>query len=78
MAKTVLTEEERRALKGVALELLEIRKQVNELAEALVKISDKDLLKSFDASPEGVKEKQVDNYKETLEKQIDAAEKEFR
>jgi hypothetical protein len=78
LAKTVLTEEDKRNLKVVALELLEIRKLVNELAETLVKLNDKELLKTFNANPDSVKEKQVDNYKETLEKQVDTAEKEFR
>jgi hypothetical protein len=35
LAKTVLTDEDKRALKGIALELLEIRKLVLELAETL-------------------------------------------
>ena len=78
MVKTVLTEQDKRDLKVIALELLEIRKLINKLAETLVNLSDKELLKSLNADQDDLKENQVDNYKETLEKQIDIAEKEFR
>ena len=78
LVKTVLTDEDKRALKGIALELLEIRKLVLELAEILVKLSDKELMKILNASENDLKELQVENYKETLEKQVDIAEKEFR
>ena len=78
MVKTVCTEEDKRNLKGVALELLEIRKLVEKLAETLVNLSDKELLRSLNANQGELKENQVDSYKETLEKQIDIAEKEFR
>jgi hypothetical protein len=45
----------------------------------LVNLSDKQLLKLFNASQEDdLNEKQVDSYKEKLEKQLDAVEKEFR
>ena len=77
LAKTVLTDEDKRALKGIALELLEIRKFVLELAETLVKLSDKELMKILNASENDFKELQVENYKEGLEKQVDIAEKEF-
>jgi hypothetical protein len=73
-----LTENDKRDLTVMALELSEIRKLVEKLAETLVNLSDKELLRFINANQEGVKEKQVDNYKETLEKQIDIAEKEFR
>ena len=78
MAKTALTEEDKRILKVVASELFEIRKLVDELAETLVKLSDKELLKAFNAGEDNLKESQVDSYKEKLEKQLDIAEKEFR
>lgn len=78
MVKTVLTEEDKRDLKIIALELFEIRKLVEKLAETLVTLSDKELLKFFNATQDDVKENQVDKYKETLEKQLDIAEKEFR
>ena len=78
MARTVLTEWEKRELKVITLELLEIRRLVEKLAETLVNLSDKELLRYFNASQENLKEKQLDKYKETLEKQLDLAEKEFR
>ena len=78
MANTVLTENDKRDLMVMTSELTEIRKLVEKLALTLVNLSDKELLRFVNASQEGVKEKQVDSYKETLEKQIDIAEKEFR
>ncbi len=75
---TVFTEEDKRNLKVIALELFEIRKLIEELAETLVNMSDKELLKSLKASEAVLKENQVDHYRETLEKQVDIAEKEFR
>jgi hypothetical protein len=77
LAKTVLTDEERRYLKLVALELADIRKLLNELAETMVKLSDKDLMKALNANTDGPTEKQVDNYKLALEKQVDAAKSDF-
>jgi hypothetical protein len=79
LVKTVLTEQDKREFKVIASELLEIRKLIDELAETLVILSDKELLKFFNASQDyGFKENQVDRYKEKLEKQLDIAEKEFR
>jgi len=79
LVKTVLTEQDKRGLKVIASELLEIRKLIDRLAENLVKLSDKELLKFFNASQDDdLKENQVDRYKEKLEKQLDIAEKEFR
>ncbi len=78
MANIVLTDEDKRNLKYIALELREIRKFLDQLAETLVKLSDKELLKALDVEKEDVKEKQVDTYRETLEKQIDIAEREFQ
>jgi hypothetical protein len=40
--KAVLTEEDRLALRVIAVELLEIRKLIGELAEKLVNLSDKE------------------------------------
>ncbi len=57
---------------------MELRKLIEELAESLVNISDKKLLKMLNASQDGFNENQVQNFKEKLEKQIDIAEKEFR
>jgi hypothetical protein len=74
LVKTVFTEEDKRTLKVIALELLEIRKLIDKLAETLVNLSDKELLKFLGASQkEDLKEKQVDRYKLTLEKQLDIA-----
>ncbi len=78
MVKTVFTEEDKRNLKVIALELYEIRKLIEELAETMVNLSDKELLRILNASQDDLKENQVDSYKETLEKQLDIAEKEFR
>ena len=78
MAKTVFTEEDKRNLKVIAMELFEIRKLIMELAETLVKISDKELLKILNSGQDDLKEKLVDNYKEKLEAKLDIAEKEFR
>jgi hypothetical protein len=79
LVKTVLTEQDKRNFVVIALELLEIRKLVDELAETMVKLSDKQLLKFCKTSQDNdLKEKQLDIYKETLEKQLDNAEKEFR
>jgi hypothetical protein len=79
LVKTIFTECDRRDLKVIASELFEIRKLIDELAETLVNLSDKELLKFCEASQDNeLRESQVENYKETLEKQIDKVEKEFR
>jgi hypothetical protein len=78
LVKTVLTEDDRRNLKVIVLELLEIRKLLEGLAETLVKLSDKELLKALNANKGDLKESQVDAYREKLEKQVDLTEKEFR
>jgi hypothetical protein len=78
MVKTVFTDEDKRNLRGIALELNEIRKLIEKLAETLVNLSDKELLRTLNADRDGLKEKQVDDYKETLEKQLYTAEKEFQ
>ena len=78
LGKTVITIEEKSNIKAIALELMEIRKLIEELAEKLVNLSDKKLMESFNATENDLKENKVLNYKETLEKQVDIAEKEFR
>ncbi len=78
MVRTVFTDEDKRNLKVIAAELIEIRKLIEELTESLVNVSDKKLLKMLNASQDDLKENKVLNYKEKLEKQIDIAEKEFR
>jgi hypothetical protein len=78
VARTVLTDQDKRDLLMVASELLEIRKLVDKISEALVNLSDKELLKAFNAGQEDVKEKQIEQYRETLEKQLYKDEKEFQ
>jgi len=79
LVKTVLTEQDKRDFKVIASELLEIRKLIDELAETLVSLSDKELLKFCNANQDDIlTENQVDNYKEKLQKQLNSAEKEFR
>ena len=78
MVRTVFSDEDKRNLKVIAAELIELRKLIEELTESLVNVSDKKLLKMLNASQDDLKENKVLNYKEKLEKQIDIAEKEFR
>jgi hypothetical protein len=78
LGKTVITIEEKSSIKAIALELMEIRKLLEELAEKLVNLSDKKLMESFNVTENDLKENKVLSYKETLEKQVDIAEKEFR
>lgn len=77
MVKTVFTDEDKRCLRGIAVELKEIRKLIDELAEKLVNLSDKELVKSFNATQIGFKESEVDRCREKLEKQLYRAEKEL-
>ena len=56
LVKTVFTEEDKRNLKVIAMELFEIRKLIMELAETLVKISDKELLKILNSGQDDLKE----------------------
>jgi len=78
LGKAVFTDEERQSLRAIALELKELRKLVMELAESLVNVSDKDLMKIFNSEQIDLKENQVEKCREKLETQLDAAEKEFR
>ncbi len=77
LVKIVFTEEDKRTLRGIAEELKEIRKLIDELAEKLVNLSDKELVKSFNASQLDVKENEVDRCREKLQEQLDRAEKEL-
>ena len=78
MVRTVFTDDDKKNLKVIAAELIELRKLIEELTESLVNVSDKKLLKMLNASQDDLKENKVLNYKEKLEKQIDIVEKEFR
>ena len=78
MVRTVFTDDDKKNLKVIAAELIELRKLIEELTESLVNVSDKKLMKMLNASQDDLKENKVLNYKEKLEKQIDIVEKEFR
>ncbi|MCW3984292.1 MAG: hypothetical protein NWE96_09920 [Candidatus Bathyarchaeota archaeon] len=78
MVNTVLTEEDRIILRGLAVEIADIRKQLNQLAETLAKLNDKQFLKAFVDSKPDLNEEQVDRYQLSLQKQVDATEYEFR
>jgi len=77
LVKTVFTEEDKRNLRGIALELQEIRKLIEELAETLVNLSDKDLMKSLNADQIGLKENEVLRCREKLEEQLDSTKKDL-
>ncbi len=79
MAKLILTDEERMYVKAVVLELREIRKILDGLSEAVVKLNDKEFLKAMNSTEEvDLKESQVDRYEEKLQKQLYTAKKEFQ
>jgi hypothetical protein len=73
-----LTDEERLLIKTIALELADIRCQLNDLAEAVVRMNDKKFHEVFSICKEDYSENQVDKYKLALQKKADAAEYEFR
>jgi hypothetical protein len=74
----VLTEEDKLNLRTLAVEIVEIRKQLNQLTETLAKLNDKQFLKAFTDNKPDVTEKKVDNYQLSLQKKVDAAKNEFR
>jgi hypothetical protein len=76
LAKLVLTDEEIRHLKAVALELQAIRKLIDALAEAAVNLSGKEFLKAF-CQPQEVDltESELEHHEEKLRKQIYTAKK---
>ena len=78
LVRTVFTDDDKKNLKVIAAELIELRKLIEELTESLVNVSDKKLLKMLNASQDDLEENKVLNFKEKLEKQIDIVEKEFR
>ena len=64
-------------LRVIAAELLEIRKLIGELAEKLVNLSDKELMKSFDVDQINLKEDELQKCTLKMQGQLDRAEKEF-
>lgn len=79
LAKTALTDEEKLCIKALALDIADLRKKINELAEALAKMNDKQFKEAFTKeTKEDLTEKQVDKYQLSLQKQVDNAENEFR
>jgi hypothetical protein len=78
LVNTVFSDDDKRALRTITLELCELRKLLMQLAETMVKMSDKELLESLNANQEDIAERKVLNYREKLEKQIDVAEDELR
>ena len=75
--KAVLTDEDRRTLRVIAVELSEIRKLIGELAEKLVNLSDKELMKSLTADEIGIREDEVQKCTLKLQGQLDKAEREL-
>jgi len=80
LANTVLTDQEKIYLKTLALELADIRRQLDQITEALAKLNDKQFFKMFceESDKVDLTEKQVDKYQLALQKQADAVEGEFR
>jgi hypothetical protein len=79
MTKTALTDEEKKCIKALAIDIADLRKQINQLAEALAKMNDKQFREAFaQESKNDVTEKQIDNYQLALQKKMDAAESELR
>ncbi len=79
MARTALTDEEKLCIKALALDIADLRKKINELAEALAKMNDKQFREAFaKETKDDLTEKQVDKYQLALQKQVDNAENEFR
>jgi len=79
LARTVLTDEEKKCIKALALDIADLRKQIDQLAEALSKMNDKQFKEAFAAEDKvDVTEKQVDSYQLSLQKKMDTAESELR
>ncbi len=77
MTKTVFTEEDKRNLRRIALELMEIGKLIDELTEKLVNLNDKEFRKSFEADQSDLKENEVLRCREKLQEQLDRAERDL-
>ncbi len=79
MAKLFLTDEERRRLKAVALELKAIRKLIDSLAEATVNLSDKEFLKAFSQMQEvDLTESELEHHEEKMQRHLYNAKKAFK
>jgi hypothetical protein len=79
LTKTVLTDEDRWCLRSLVLELGDIRKQLDRIAEALAKLNDKQFLKQFSQEiGADLSEQQIDDYQLALQRKADAAESELR
>jgi hypothetical protein len=79
LARTALTNEEKLCIKALALDIADLRKQINQLAEALARMNEKQFREAFATEDKvDVTEKQVDNYQLALQKKIDAAESDMR
>jgi hypothetical protein len=59
LVRIVFTDEDKRNLKVIAAELIELRKLIEELTESLVNVSDKKLMKMLNASENDLKENKV-------------------
>jgi hypothetical protein len=78
LVKAVFTEDDKRVLRGIAGELLELRKLIEKITEKVVNLNDKKLLESLQATQNDLNENKVLIYREMLKKQIDIAEREIR
>jgi hypothetical protein len=78
LARTVLTEEEHSQIRFIALELAQIRRQINQLHEVLATLNDKKFEAAFKVEKEDFSEKQLDKYEFALLKKADKVEDEFR
>jgi len=79
LTKIVLTDEDRWCLRSLVLELGDIRKQLDRIAEALAKLNDKQFLKQFSQEiGADLSEQQIDDYQLALQRKADAAESELR
>jgi hypothetical protein len=77
LAKIFLTDEDKRNLRDIALELKEIRKLIEGLTEKMVDLSDKELMRNFNASQIDLKENEVLRCRVRLQEQVDRAQKEL-
>ena len=71
------TDDDKRDLRTIAIELHELRKSIMEIAEKLVNMSDKELLNNLNANQIDLKEREVLRCQEKLQGQLDRAEREL-